>query len=290
MKSPAKKKTQLKPKKAAARVARKAGVQPVKTVKATKKKAAPSKTPKPAAKAKVRKPSVSAHDAKEIEKRLTAVLPEPRPELDHVDAWQLLIATILSAQSTDKMVNKTTPALFARYGTPAALAAADQEDVETLVKSTGFFRNKAKSIRAASAAVAERFGGEVPRTMEEMITLPGVARKTANVVLGTAYRIASGITVDTHVGRVSRRLGLSHHEDPVEVERDLCSLFPESSWIDMGHRLVLHGRYLCVAKKPRCVDCPINELCSAREAEPWHTWQARAEHEHRLFKVRAEQV
>jgi endonuclease-3 len=214
--------------------------------------------------------------AAEIEARLSAAMPEPRCELNHKNAWQLLVATILSAQSTDRMVNKVTPSLFARFPTPAALAEADQDELETLVKSTGFFRNKAKSIRAASRQVAEQFGGEVPRTLDEIILLPGVARKTANVVLGTAYRVASGMTVDTHAGRVSRRLQLTKHEDPVKVEQDLCAVFAQDSWIDMGHRFVLHGRYVCLARAPRCAHCPLNELCKSREAPPAATWQARA--------------
>lgn len=250
-----------------------------------KSKAAPSKSTakKPAAKktkakaSKSRAPTAAMRErAAEIETRLTAAMPEPRCELNHENAWQLLVATILSAQSTDRMVNKVTPSLFARFPSPAALGAADQSELETLVKSTGFFRNKAKAIRAASQQVAEQFGGEVPRTLEEIIQLPGVARKTANVVLGTAYRVPSGMTVDTHAGRVSRRLQLTKHEDPVKVEQDLCALFPESSWIDMGHRFVLHGRYICLARSPRCTHCPLNELCKAREAPPAATWQARA--------------
>ena len=217
--------------------------------------------------------------ARDVEKRLTKAMPVPICELDHRDAWQLLIATILSAQSTDRMVNKVTPTLFARFPTPAALGAADQAEVEELVKSTGFFRNKAKAIRAASQVVAEQFDGDVPRTIEELTQLPGVARKTANVVLGTAYRIPSGMTIDTHAGRVARRLKLTKHDDPVKVEQDLCELFKTPSWIDMGHRFVLHGRYICLAKKPRCADCPLNEVCSAREAEPAGTWAVRAARE-----------
>ena len=224
--------------------------------------------------------------APEVEKRLRKAMPEPRCELDHRDGWQLLVATILSAQSTDRMVNKVTPALFARYPTPAALGGADQEEVEALVKSTGFFRNKAKAIRAASQIVAEQFGGEVPRSIEQLTELPGVARKTANVVLGTAYRIPSGMTIDTHAGRVARRLQLTQHDDPVKVEQDLCELFETGSWIDMGHRFVLHGRYVCLAKKPRCADCPLNELCAAHEAEPVGTWQVRAVREGQRVEAR----
>jgi endonuclease-3 len=239
-------------------------------------------------KAATKKPDKRDHSAlaPEIEKRLRKAMPEPRCELDHQNAWHLLVATILSAQSTDRMVNKVTPALFERFPTAAALAAADQTEVETLVKSTGFFRNKAKAIRAASQVVAERHGGEVPRSLEALIELPGVARKTANVVLGTAYRIPSGMTIDTHAGRVARRLQLTRHEDPVKVEKDLCQLFKAGSWIDMGHRFVLHGRYVCLAKKPRCEACPLNEVCAAREAEPEGTWSARAQREGERIEAR----
>jgi endonuclease-3 len=224
---------------------------------------------------------VRAH-ALDVKKRLAKAMPRPRVELDHVDAWQLLVATILSAQSTDRTVNRVTPALFARYPTPAALASADQTELETLVKATGFFRNKAKAIRAASQQLVERHGGVVPRTMEEMLELSGVARKTANVVLGSAYGIPSGMIVDTHAGRVARRLKLTKHEDPTKVESDLCEVFPRSSWVDMGHRFVLHGRYVCLAKKPRCADCPLNEICPTKEAKaakPQGTWSTRAERE-----------
>jgi len=188
----------------------------------------------------------------------------------------LLIATILAAQSTDRTINQVTPALFARYPTPAQLADADSDELEQLVKSTGFFRNKAKAIRAASRAITDHFGGEVPRSLEELVTLPGVARKTANVVLGVAYRIPSGIVVDTHVGRVSVRLGLTQATDPVKVERDLCAIFPQTSWIDMSHRLILHGRYVCLARSPRCAQCPLNEICGSRTAAPERSQSARA--------------
>jgi endonuclease-3 len=225
-------------------------------------------------------PRAHTKRAADVHARLSTMLPNPPCELDFASPWQLLVATILSAQSTDKMINKVTPALFARWPTPAALAAASQEDVEEAVKSTGFFRNKAKAIRGAAAGVCERFGGEVPRTVEELTSLPGVARKTANVVLGTAYRIGHGIAVDTHVGRVARRLELSEHDDPEKVEADLMRLFPQSEWIDTSHRLVLHGRYVCLARKPRCERCPIAELCPSREGElPASSWSERADAE-----------
>ncbi len=226
--------------------------------------------------------------ASEVRKRLARAMPEPQCELTHQSPWQLLVATILSAQSTDRMVNRVTPQLFARYPTPEKLAAAEQSEVEALVKATGFFRNKAKSIREASRLIVERHAGQVPRTLEQLVELPGVARKTANVVLGTAYGIASGITIDTHAGRVARRLGLTKHSDPVKVERDLCGLWPKTSWVDMGHRFVLHGRYVCVAIKPRCASCPLSELCPASEAEGQGRWTQRADQEGVVVSSRGE--
>jgi len=201
----------------------------------------------------------------ELRARLARALPDPRCELEFADPWQLLIATILSAQSTDARVNQVTPALFRRFPTPAALAAASQEEVEALVKSTGFFRNKARAIREASQGIVERFGGQVPRSLEELTTLRGVARKTANLVLGAALGIPSGIVVDTHVARVAGRLGLTRATDPEEIERDLVALFPPEEWIATGLRLVLHGRYTCLARKPLCAGCALKEVCPGRE-------------------------
>jgi endonuclease III len=220
-------------------------------------------------------------EAREVATRLRRALPDPSCELRHENAWQLLIATILSAQSTDRRVNEVTPALFARYPTPAALGDAPQEKVEVLVRSTGFYRNKAKSIRGASSAIASRHGGEVPKTIEALCELPGVARKTANVVLGTAYRIATGIVVDTHVARVAGRLGLTDESDPTKIEATLTELFPKRSWIDIGHRLLLHGRYVCLAKRPLCDACCLNEICPSAmaPAEGSTAERARAEAE-----------
>jgi endonuclease-3 len=217
---------------------------------------------------RARKSATTRVDARALWKRLHRALPDPRCELDHKGAWQLLIATILSAQSTDARVNMVTAELFRRYPTPAALGMADLGDVEDLVRSTGFFRNKAKAIVGASRMLVERFGGEVPRTLEAAMELPGVARKTANLVLGTAYGIATGVIVDTHAGRVARRLGLTGHEDPEKVERDLCAAFPSRDWIALGHSLVLHGRYVCTARDPACSHCPLNELCAGRAGPP----------------------
>jgi endonuclease-3 len=224
--------------------------------------------------------------AREVGKRLAKTLPDPRCELDHENAWHLLIATILSAQSTDARINLVTPALFTRYPSPAALGSADIAEVEELVRSTGFFHNKAKAIIAASRLIAERHGGEVPRTLEALIDLPGVARKTANVVLGTAYGIASGVIVDTHAGRVARRLGFTDSEDPVQVETALCALFPQRDWVALGHRLVLHGRYVCLARNPDCKHCPLAEICPSATDAPEGTVQKRAEQERERVETR----
>jgi endonuclease III len=232
----------------------------------------------------------TAQRARQIHERLSRAIAAPRIELDFRNPWELLVATILAAQSTDRTVNLVTPALFMAYPTPAALGAAPQDEVERLVRETGFFRNKAKAIRAASRLVAERFGGEVPRTMEELVTLPGVARKTANVVLGNAYRIALGITVDRHTGRVARRLGVvaEEEEDPVKIEAELCAIFPQDDWIDVGLRLQLHGRYVCTARAPDCRRCPLNELCPSRRARPEGTVDERASLEAERVATRGE--
>lgn len=224
--------------------------------------------------------------AAEVKKRLARAMPEPQCELDFDEPWHLVIATILSAQSTDKMVNSVTPELFRHYPTPAALAAAPVADVERLVKSTGFFRNKAKAIMGASRVMAEVHGGDVPKTMEALTKLPGVARKTANLVLGTAYRIPTGIIVDTHAGRVARRLQLTAETDPEKVERDLMALWPKRSWIDMGHRLVLHGRYVCSSKSPQCSACPLFEICPSAEGNKAGRWGARADREGEVVAAR----
>jgi endonuclease-3 len=223
-------------------------------------------------------PSGPPADAKEVAARLAVAIPEPRCELDHKDAWTLLVATILSAQSTDRTVNTVTPLLFAKYPTPDALAAAPREDVEEVVHRTGFVRNKAKAIQGASLAIAQQHGGQVPKEMAALMALPGVARKTANLVLGTAFRIPSGIVVDTHVTRVAQRLGLSAAKSAEKIEHDLCQRFPQEQWIDVGHRLLLLGRYVCLAKGPKCEDCPLAELCPSRAGEPLGSWRQRAEH------------
>ncbi len=191
---------------------------------------------------------------------LAELYPEPRCGLDFETPLQLLVATILSAQCTDRRVNLVTPALFAKYRTAADFAKATQKSVEKLVKTTGFFRNKAQNIRLCCKAIVERHGGEVPGTLDELVKLPGVGRKTANVVLGDAFG-TPGITVDTHVGRLSRRLGLTTHVDPVKVEYDLMPLVPQPEWTTFSHRVILHGRQVCHARKPDCGVCALNDLC-----------------------------
>lgn len=212
----------------------------------------------------------------ELMRRLAAAIPEPRCELDHKDPWTLLVATILSAQSTDRTVNAVTPLLFSKWPTPAALAAAPRAEVEAVVHRTGFFRNKAKAIQGASLAIEEQHGGVVPADMAKLLQLPGVARKTANVVLGVAFRIPSGIVVDTHVARVSQRLGLTTAKVAEKVEHDLCAQVPVDHWIDSGHRLLLLGRYVCLAKGPNCADCPVFELCPSRQGISLGSWEVRA--------------
>lgn len=226
-------------------------------------------------------------DPSAVLERLSAAIPAPHVELAFRDPWQLLVAVILSAQSTDRRVNQVTPVLFERWPSPRALAAAAPADVEAVIKSTGFFRNKTKAIIGASAMLEERFGGRVPRSMDEMLELPGVARKTANVVLGGAHRIASGIVIDTHAARVAQRLGLTSATEPEKIEQDLCALFPEAEWIRMSHRLVLHGRYVCTARAPACSSCPLNESCPARLEPGLADWTERAAREASEMEARA---
>ncbi len=201
----------------------------------------------------------------EIFRRLAATYPEARCALEHRSPLELLVATILSAQCTDARVNLVTPGLFARYPTAADYARAPLGELEEAVRSTGFFRNKARALKGLGAALVERHGGEVPRTMEELTRLPGVGRKTANVVLGNAFGIDEGIVVDTHVGRLSRRLGLSRSDDPVRIERDLMSLVPEHHWTLWAHLLIAHGREVCRAARPQCGRCVLADLCPSAE-------------------------
>ena len=193
--------------------------------------------------------------------RLHAQYPDAHCELDFASPFQLVVATILSAQCTDKRVNMVTPALFSRYPTPDALARAKQEDVEEIIKSTGFFRNKAKSIIGMAGAVTDKHAGTVPSTLDELVVLPGVGRKTANVVLGNAFDINEGVVVDTHVARLSFRLGLTTQTDPVKIEQDLIKLFPRQQWTLLAHLLIFHGRRICDAKNPRCGECVLADIC-----------------------------
>jgi endonuclease III len=201
----------------------------------------------------------------EILFRLKELYPEARCALHHRNAYELLCATILSAQCTDARVNMVTPTLFARYPSPFELARAEPADVEEIIKSTGFFRNKTKSLIGMAQAIVTDHGGEVPRTMEELRKLPGVGRKTANVVLGNAYGINEGVTVDTHVTRLSGLLGLSRESDPAKIETELMQLFPREDWGLLSHLLIFHGRNVCIARRPRCGDCVLAQLCPSAD-------------------------
>jgi len=200
--------------------------------------------------------------ARRINRELALTYPDAHCELDFADALQLLVATILSAQTTDVRVNQVTPVLFAKYPNAADYAAADRAEMESIVASTGFFRAKTNSLIGMAQALCERFGGEVPGRLEDLVTLPGVGRKTANVVLGNAFGVP-GLTVDTHFGRLARRFGWTEHDDPVKVETDVAALIPRREWTDLSHRLIWHGRRRCFARKPACGACPIAALCPA---------------------------
>ena len=215
--------------------------------------------------AKARRPwprgaALKAH-ALEILNRLLAQYPNAHCALDFTNAFELLCATILSAQCTDKRVNMVTPALFARYPNAAALAVAKQEEVETIIKSTGFFRSKTKSLIGMAAGLVERHDGNVPADMDALVSLPGVGRKTANVILGNAFGRNDGIVVDTHVTRLSNRLGLTKNIDAVKIEQDLTKLFPQQHWTMLSHLLIEHGRHICDARSPRCADCVLADIC-----------------------------
>jgi endonuclease III len=199
--------------------------------------------------------------AAEVWERLAATYPDARCSLDYRNPFELLVATILSAQCTDARVNEVAPRLFARCPTPAELAAIPTEELEAIIQPTGFFRNKARALQGTARLLLDEFGGEVPRDMDSLVRLPGVARKTANVVLGNAFSSPVGIAVDTHVGRLSRRLGLTVEEDPVKVEADLMRLFPRERWTMLTHLLIYHGRAVCTAQRPRCGECVLADLC-----------------------------
>ena len=197
--------------------------------------------------------------------KLDEAYPNAACELKHENAFQLLISTILSAQCTDVRVNQVAKMLYEKYPDAQAFANAAPSELEQDIRPTGFFRNKTKSVMGASKAILEKFGGQVPRTMEEILTLPGVARKTGNVVLGTAYGIPSGVVVDTHVLRLSKRLDLSRNDDPKKVEQDLMRIIPQEKWIQFSHQLIWHGRRVCHARKPKCIECNMESLCYAKD-------------------------
>ena len=222
-----------------------------------------AETPALRPKAKPKSEYTSPERLHKIFAALDQLFPHAQCALRHENAFQLLVATILSAQCTDERVNKVTPELFKRFPTPQDFAAVSPAVLENEIRSTGFYHNKAKSIIGASKKIATDFGGQVPRTMEEMLTLPGVARKTANVVLGTAYGIPTGIVVDTHVFRIAHRLKLSAAGTPEKVEQDLIPLVPRERWISFGHQVIWFGRKICQARKPRCADCPLETTCDA---------------------------
>ncbi len=237
----------------------------------------PAKPTAPGPRPSARKPSASKRynplapeRIGEILKRLDQRYPAATCALHHNSAWELLVATILSAQCTDARVNIVTPVLFQKYPTPEAFAALQPEELEDDIRSTGFFRNKSKSLVGAARKIISEFGGEVPRTMNELLQIPGVARKTANVVLGTWYKIADGVVVDTHVQRISRRLELTKNHDPQKIEQDLMRVIPRDKWIVFAHQIILHGRALCIARTPKCADCPLENLCHAAD-KTWST-------------------
>jgi len=206
-----------------------------------------------------------SHGTKQYAAKVAKILgkhyPDATCELDFQTPLELLIAAILSAQCTDKRVNLVTKSLFRKYPNAAAYAQAPLKELEREIQSTGFYHNKAKSIKSCCQSLLERYDGQVPRDIEKMVELPGIGRKTANVVLGTAYGIASGMVVDTHVTRISQRLGLTQEKNPEKIEMDLLGQFPQKEWINLGHRMVHHGRYLCTARKPKCDSCPLGNIC-----------------------------
>jgi endonuclease III len=224
----------------------------------------------PASKAKRTYNPLAPDRISEILKRLDQLYPDVTCALTHTSAWELLVATILSAQSTDVNVNRVTPELFRKYPTVEAFAALRPEQLEPDVRSTGFFRNKSKSVVGAAKRIVADFGGQVPGNMEDLLTLPGVARKTANVVLGTWFKKAEGVVVDTHVHRISRRLELTTNTEPQKIEQDLMRVIPREKWILFAHQIIWHGRRLCIARKPKCVDCALENICHAAD-KTWST-------------------
>ena len=240
----------------------------MKAVAPTLKKPAPKKAaPKKPASSKG---NLSPERIAELLRRLEAAYPNAACALHHRNAWELLVATILSAQCTDARVNLVTPELFRKFPTPKAMAEASLPALEAEIRSTGFYHNKAKSILGAAKQLVERFGGKVPKTMAELLTLPGVARKTGNVVLGVAFGIAEGVVVDTHVLRLSNRLSLTQSSNPKVVEQDLIRILPRNHWIQFSHERIHHGRQICIARKPRCIDCTLETLCHSADK----TWSS----------------
>ncbi len=229
----------------------------------------PSKS-KPKPKKSATELAISPARITELLRRLDATYPSVKCALLHKSAWELLVATILSAQCTDERVNKVTPNLFAKYPTVKHFAALNPEELESDIRSTGFFRNKSKSVVGAAKKLIEDFNGEVPADMDQLLSLPGVARKTANVVLGSWFGIAEGLVVDTHVYRISRRLELTTSDTPQKIEQDLMQIIPRDKWIDFAHQLIWHGRKLCVARNPKCMDCPLENICHAAD-KTWST-------------------
>jgi endonuclease III len=227
----------------------------------------PIKKPKKLAAKKAAKPRKQRRDALAPERisaileRLAEAYPNVECALHHRNAWELMVATILSAQCTDARVNMVTPGLFKKFPTPADFAHAPLVEIEEQIRSTGFYHNKAKSLNGAARRLIAEYSGEVPQTMEELLTLPGVARKTANVVLGVAFQKAVGVVVDTHVLRLSRRLELTRAIEPIQVEKDLMKIIPQDHWIAFSHEMIHHGRQVCIARKPRCIDCTLEPLC-----------------------------
>jgi endonuclease-3 len=248
---------------------------PATTKTAAKKTSTPSLRNAPAKTRPAAKPSSSRGDL--APERIAAILkaldeayPNAVCALVHRTPWELLVATILSAQCTDVRVNMVTPELFKRFPTPAAMAKASLPELEALIRTTGFFRNKAKSIQGAAKKITEEFGGKVPETLAELITVPGAARKTANVVLGVSFDKAEGVVVDTHVFRVSRRLGLAKGDTPQKVEQELMKVLPQDRWVSFSHQVIHHGRQVCIARKPKCKECNLEQLCHSKDK----TWES----------------
>src|SRR5256714_7528688 len=230
----------------------------------------PAKIRKPAAAKRVKFTPPAPKRVAEILRRLDATYPNVTCALTHRNAWELLVATILSAQCTDVRVNMVTPVIFKKYPTPQDFARLKPEQLEPDIRSTGFFRNKSRSIVGAAKKIVETYGGKVPETMEELLEVPGAARKTANVVLGTWFKKALGVVVDTHVHRISRRLELSANDETKSIEQDLMRAIPQRKWIDFSHQIIHHGRALCVARNPKCADCPLENICHAGD-KTWTT-------------------